>query len=520
MPQHYRFAIAFFDALRGGDLHPVWVGDTNLGYGDVGVRFYPPLAYYVVAVFRFFVTSWNAAFASAVCFWFFVGGCGVYFWAREFYSQRASVTAGLVFMVMPYHTNQVYNAGLFGEFTALAILPFCFLFVRRIVSGGGAANIAGLAISYALLILTHLPLTLIGSIGLLVYSCVLLSGRQFDMLAIGKLAGSVALAASASTFYWVRMVSELDFVKHTLPEFTSRTYDFRLNFLASVLYVPAEQYEQTSAWFTDLLFLITLAMILPALVLCFRSSKAREQSKLLPSLALVLFVVIGGTPVSAPLWEHVGALQKIQFPWRLLGLLSLAGSLMIAALVEELPQLFRTSLRPAGILAVGLIAAGTAFTFAQVMRPAAYPDRQVFEAKFESYRNDESYECWWPMWAKREAFENRERVSAPSRSVDVLTWTNQEREFSVGDGATERIRVATFYYPHWKAVSYDTPLDVEPADDGTILVSAPNAAKTVRLFFDPPAYQKIAGMISLTTWLGLIAGWIAMAVRRTVTKIA
>ena len=514
LPQHYRFMIGFYDAIGRGDLHPAWIGETNLGYGDAGVRFYPPLAYYIVAFFRHLASSWNTAIALAIWFWFFVGGVGVYSLAREWYSEKASLAAALVFMVMPYHVNQVYNAGLFAEFAGLAILPFCFLFVGRVIAKGGLVNIAGLSISYALLLLSHLPLAMIGSAGLLLYALFPLGRERWNVNAIARLFASIAIAAAASSFYWIRLVSELAFVKHTLPAFTDRTYDFRLNFLASVLYIPSEKYAETSLWFTDLLFAITLAMIVPSLLICFRPGSGCDRRKLLPVVSLIVLAVLLGTPITTPLWENVGPLQKIQFPWRLLGLLSLAGALITGAFFEEIQDLFRAHLRPVGIIAVGLIAAGVVFTLAQVIRPASYPERAAFESKFEAYRSDKSYECWWPVWANADAFDRRERVSAYGRETRIVNWTDYERELQINEGPATNIRVATFYYPFWNATSNGARLNLEPAEDGTIIISVPAHEQNVRLFFARPRYETFAAVVSLATWIVLALGLAGTFVRR------
>ena len=79
-------------------------------------------------------------------------------------------------------------------------------------------------------------------------------------------------------------------------------------------------------------------------------------------MVALLFVLFLGTPLSLFLWEHVSLLQKIQFPWRLLGLLSLLGSVIVAISFDKVREIFRSNLRPLGILAVGFILAGVVFT--------------------------------------------------------------------------------------------------------------------------------------------------------------
>ena len=47
LPEHYRFAQTFYSSLADGTLYPSWASNVNFGFGDVGVRFYPPFSYYV-----------------------------------------------------------------------------------------------------------------------------------------------------------------------------------------------------------------------------------------------------------------------------------------------------------------------------------------------------------------------------------------------------------------------------------------------------------------------------------------
>src|SRR4029079_17587291 len=99
-----------------------------------------------------------------------VGALGVYLWAREFGSSQIAMLAGILYSLAPYRLNQFFQATLLAEFAGAAVLPFAFAFSFRVCRHGGKKNIAGLAASYALLVLTHLPLAVIGPIPLGVYA--------------------------------------------------------------------------------------------------------------------------------------------------------------------------------------------------------------------------------------------------------------------------------------------------------------------------------------------------------------
>lgn len=517
LPQHYRFIHTFYSAIHSGDIYPAWPGDTNLGFGDVGIRFYPPLTYYLVVFFRTVTDSWTTALAGSICFWFFVSGVGLFFFAREWFSEKASLVAAIVFMAMPYHVNQVYNAGLLAEFAGLAILPFCFLFVRRTVTLGRPIDVVGLTVAFALLILTHLPMVIIGSIGLVPFALAHIERRRI-LPQLLRLGAPVLFALAASSFYWLRMYAELGLVMHTQPQFTDRTYDFRRNFLASILHVPSSEYAGTSLWFTDMLFAITAAMIIPAIAIFVLRRRGDERRMIYPVLVVLGVSVFVSTALSSLLWENVSVLQKVQFPWRFLGPISLAGSIVIAAGVDEIGGVFTTKLRPLGFIAVGLVLAGLAFTAAQVIRPAAYPSRTEFDMTFERFRTDKSCECWWPIFAYDRVFSNRELASIDDGSVEVLKWTSEDREFLVhaGTGAAQ-VRVATLYFPFWTATTNSRELELSWADDGAILINVPEHTTRVRMTFKRPTYEVLSRYVSLAMWsLILLAfgAWAAARIRR------
>src|SRR5262249_8844445 len=144
LPQHFQFAVTIRNSVEHGVLFPSWAADVNGGFGDAGVRFYPPLSYYVLDVFEWTFGDWFYATAATVCLMFFVGGIGVYLWCREYFSNTASVIGGIVYILVPYRVNEIYNAFTFAEFAATAVLPFCFLFVARICRRGSVYGICGL----------------------------------------------------------------------------------------------------------------------------------------------------------------------------------------------------------------------------------------------------------------------------------------------------------------------------------------------------------------------------------------
>src|SRR5690606_6890274 len=103
------------------------------GYGSVGIRFYPPLTYLVLGFIQFFTDSWYDSLWISIAFWMIASGVGTYIFARQFLNWSYSLLAAMIYLIAPYHLVQIYQAFLLAEFTASAILPFCFLFAYRLL---------------------------------------------------------------------------------------------------------------------------------------------------------------------------------------------------------------------------------------------------------------------------------------------------------------------------------------------------------------------------------------------------
>src|SRR6202171_733983 len=295
---HYRFAMAFNDSIRGGNLYPGWLGASNFGYGDPRLRFYPPGLYYLLSAARA-LTGWYSATILTFCFLSIAGGLGVYFWSRSLCSTRNAMWAGIIYTIAPYHLNQVYRASMLAEYAACSVLPFAFAFVDRVCRKGKAADIAGLSLAFALLILLNLPLTVIGSLSLVVYAVLRIKRELFwQTLMKLALAGFTALAATA--FFWSTVLAEVPWIKGSTVD-PNIYYDYHVNFLFS-----PSNLTNYGAWYTNLLGLVTIAFLLPALIFVKRSLFGKQGDKAFRAVFLLTLIsLLMATEVSRPVWAIV-----------------------------------------------------------------------------------------------------------------------------------------------------------------------------------------------------------------------
>ncbi|MGB9178849.1 MAG: 6-pyruvoyl-tetrahydropterin synthase-related protein [Pyrinomonadaceae bacterium] len=496
-PHHYRLALPFYEAVRSGVVYPGWLAESTGGYGDVSFRFYPPATYYLLALTRTLAGNWYSGSLIAFALLSMTGGLGVYTWARAFLPPKLAVWAGVFFTLMPYHVNEIYQAFMLPEYAGCAVLPFAFAFVERVCRVGRTRHIAGLAIAYAVLILTHLPLTVIGSLALLVYALLRLDKNNL-WPTLMRLTLGVMLGLAASAFYWTTLVTELSWIgannAHPDP-----WYDYHFNFLFW------KSVEGAPNWWANILAIATFIMILPALAISRRALKGRINRGVFAVILLTLVSVFMMLPVSLPVWKVVPMLKEVQFPWRWLTVTSMAGSVALAASIPYWIEKARSKYRPLALIAAGSVLITLTFTLSQPLRDAKYFTRTEFQAFLQTIPGSAALAYWLPVWASDQPRKMDHEVEAANRSCTIESWQPEERLFNVEAGAQTEARVRTFYYPHWVALADGRQLETRPAEDGALLIKLPAQAVSVKLKFEEPARTRYAAACAAFGWTLILA---------------
>ncbi|HEV2836815.1 MAG TPA: 6-pyruvoyl-tetrahydropterin synthase-related protein [Pyrinomonadaceae bacterium] len=502
LSNHFRFALPFHDALAAGNVYAGWLAESNAGYGDPSFRFYPPGLYYLLSLFKFATGDWYVATILAFTLISVIGGLGMYLWARSVLSDSQAMWVGAIYAFAPYHLNQLYQATLLAEWAASSVLPFVFAFVDRVCTHGRRRDVAGLAASYAVLVLTHVPLTVIGSVALLVYALARIHWQR-GVQTVLKLSAGAALGLCASSIYWVTTISELKWIG--LNDVAhDNSVDYRFNFLFST-FSP----DYLNVWWMNILAVMTLLLTAPVILLL-RRAKSEQQS--LRSVAvLTVFAVFMAVPLSRPVWM-LRPLQETQFPWRWLAVISMGAAILTAAAIPRLIQADENSARIKRLVIVGAMSIAVVFTLSHVVREAKFLPPADFQKTLAKVRGTSSIDYWLPVWASSTAQPMAEQVEAAGRSVSVESWTPENRRFRVAAGEAIEARVRTFYYPHWKARSAGQLLNTRPDKDGVLLISLPANAATVDLAFEEPRRSRVSAVASFAAFAFI--GVLAIPLRR------
>jgi hypothetical protein len=446
--------------------------------------------------------NWFNALWVSLLFWMFLGCAGVYFFVKEFSTAYQGLIAAIIYAVVPQHLNEIFQFFLFAEFAAWGVLPFCFWFLTRVCCGGTWSDAVMFSIAYSALILTHLPTTIIASFCFPIYVIVLMD-RETIRRTFAKLAAAILLTVSATSFRWINLVSEYDWLSHNSDKWATGYYQYSAWFFPNVLHDRGLFiYVLTSALF-DISMLMTIGLTIPALVYLFvrRTQRSTLWRILAASLASAYFAFFMLSQPSQFIWDNLPFLQKIQFPWRWLSVVSLLAVSAFALAVPKLLEMFRSRERLIAYPALALAFAIVLFDITQIIIPSDPIPNAKFITVEKKLAEEPIFEGWWPIWAKPEALETPRTVLANGRSIELVSDDGDSKSFAIGEGSATTASLPMFYYPHWKATVNDIAVDVKPDATGLLAIPVDSHRSAVKLTFQEPFYSAAAYWISILAWI-------------------
>lgn len=519
LTQHYQFAASIDRSIRSGDIYPSVAQEPNNNTGDYGLRFYPPAGYYALALGFEATGGWFSASILVFFLIYFAGGAGVYLWVKEEFPAAQALIASALFVFAPYHLNQIYNNFLYGEFAASAVIPFCFLFLHRSAKKPSIGSAAGLALAYGILILTHLPSLIFCSIAFAVYGLVILYRSGTFAKGIPLLASAITAALAATSFYWVRLLTELAWINHSKAEYFSNIYAYSNNFLLRPQNILNIRDDVLAIWLGDLMLLAMVLISIPSVIFLFRR-KEKMSSLLLGSLLAMVLALLMSSVLSKLIWDNIGFLQKIQFPWRWLGVVSVTGAAFASYGIAVASEKMKES--AGAVVTVALGAGLIVFTVTAVFitRQSFFIPRTEFSnAKIDAILTSPSRDCWWTVWAKDGFYRTPpKQARAEGRNIRTVKWSATEKEFEVSPGAETEAVIPVQFYPHWRAFDGTKKLSVSRSEKGLVAVRIPADATSLSLRFREPDKVRAAAVVSAAAFALLLFAAVFPLIRKTFRK--
>jgi hypothetical protein len=360
--------------------YPHWATTAAWNAGEPRFVFYPPLSWVLGAILTMLVPI-AACPAIFILLATLTSGLTFHRLARDFVSPNAALLAAVVYLANPYMLFNAFERSAYAELLAAAWIP---LLLRALLRP--RPNALAIAIPLALLWLTNAPAAVMGSYLLatiatlrVLHACLspLSSSRSAAQakdphidtsnqpaspvpLALTYLAGT-ALGLALPAYYLIPAAYERKYVQVAMAIIPNMR--FQDNFLFTRTADAAHNAVNHTASTLALTLLLLTATLLTLLLfkkrltllsaialhrlktLCHRTPRtplhvhigsSAAEIFLNPTLALLtLLIAFLLTPLSTPIWNHLPELAFLQFPWRLLTLLSAILALALALLLNQ-----------------------------------------------------------------------------------------------------------------------------------------------------------------------------------------
>jgi hypothetical protein len=359
--------------LRQGH-YPHWDTTAAWNAGEPRFLFYPPISWLLGAILTL-IFPINLCPTIFIAIALLASGLTFHKLASSILETRTSPNAALIastlYLANPYMLFTAFERSALAELLAAAWIPLLLLAALR-----PRPNLRGIAIPLALLWLTNAPAAVIG-----IYTLALLATfriaqalrtrnhQQAKYLTLNYLTGTF-LGLTIPAIYLVPAAYERRFIQ------TAMAIIPNLRYQDNFLFTPTSDAAHNAVNHTISTLAITLLIITTLSVLTFfvtrkkpviLSEAQRAQPKdpeelyaantasplstntpnpasLAPTLALLtLTIAFLLTPLSTPIWQHLPNLTYIQFPWRLLILLTPILALTIALLLDIIPRTLKLS---------------------------------------------------------------------------------------------------------------------------------------------------------------------------------
>ena len=545
----------FSEQLFGGDLYPRWLMNMNSGLGSPVFFYYPPVPFFLTSLLRPFLASdpqgWHQVGVS-MSMALVASGIAAYFWLKDISDDIAALVGAVLYMAMPYHLAEIYVRGSLAELWAFVWIPLILFCTNKVVAGRKLAGV-GLAVSYALLIMTHLPTTLIFSVVPVGYAW-FTANKESRMKAAAIVSAALLMGIGLSAVYLLPalLTQQNVFIDRMMTGY----FNYHNWFL----------FSKWSIWKEDKLIYLLLAVDMIGIAGCSFFISETRLSDRHRTLSRFWFAVAAAsvfmmTELSKPIWSIISPLRKIQFPWRFNVPLSISAAALLALALFSLRTAPLASGKSLKMIALTLMVVWIpAMTFeAWRMFPQTSPDPTTSNAKNKQIEVSRDAPEYRPRWNESmgqldwnasvdidnwDALLAREfdsvlqriavhdlpapgmRLSQGSGRATITARKPGEIDLHVETPTGVLLEVPQFYYPYWTARLSEekTSLAISPTrPDGLLSFSVPPGNHDVVLRLERSRAELAGYLVSLAAAavalaLALYFGYFAATLRQPVKE--
>jgi hypothetical protein len=552
-PHSVFFLVEFDQTLRDGYLWPRWAADFAFGYGYPLFNLYSPLAFYAAEMLHWlgftFVGAIKAMYALATI----GGGLSMYGFLARMLGRPAGVLGAVVYMLAPFHLLEVYVRSAYPEFVALALFPLVLWAFTELTTRPDARRVGLAGLSYGALALTHHASFFTFTPFLMGYVLFLLVWRRPRQEhagpsqnagttgAVRLRTGLIILAAAGlglalAAVYLLPMLLEMRYVK--MEQWTASSYDYRQHFVyLGQLLSPEWGYGYSGPGLADgmsfqlgaaALVLVIFGGWLAVAHLPARPAEGETGGApplpagwLVFCLAALAVTVWLMSPAAEAVWQVLPIASLVQFPWRLLGIATLAVALVAGAAarvgtphLQGIPSVNQDErpLIPAEVYALCLVVVLGSHAYALPQYTAVEPWREspLAVVRWDQFSPvDRVAMVTYTDEQPADGPLTEQYVAGGPLSAGAIVDGDGVLETVRRGGASSEVRVRaeepvtvqfyTYDHPGWRVTVDGQPVPHRHAPPhGLITVDVPAGEHVLTLRMGSTAPRTIGGLVSLT----------------------
>ena len=336
---HLKWSKHFADQLWQGDFYPRWLMNMNSGLGGPSFFFYAPIPYYFTGLFKPLfphdTSGWYQLLSSSLLA-LIASGVTAYVWLKSLTNQNSAFTASILYMALPYHlTVDFYWRFAFAEYWTFVWLPLIFYFSKKLINN--VYSIIGFALSYALLIMTHLPTLIIFSPVIISY-ILLMAGKGERKKVLIRMAVALLLGIGLSAIYWLPAMLTQEYI--SMSSIMTGKYFYENLFLFSG---PSYDHEKIFWRYLEVITLLMGGIAYCAFLIIRRSPLEAPKIESRYWIFVAVIALFMTLPLSEPVWDILPVLQRVQFSWRFNTVLTVSTTALLALASSYLNPVFEVT---------------------------------------------------------------------------------------------------------------------------------------------------------------------------------
>ncbi|MGA1409909.1 MAG: hypothetical protein ACO37W_09260 [Prochlorotrichaceae cyanobacterium] len=337
-----------------GQLYPRWLEYSNFGFGNATFVFYPPLS--LVATLPFAILNWSvsASLVGSMTIALGIFAIGFYGYAHCFFKRSTSLLLTIGSLFNPYFLIDIYQRGAIAEVWGIVWIPWILWSTHQVMGHPAPQSqaitpqaqnsiqsktlkcwlhIVILAVSYSLLMLSHLPtLLLFTSLWLILPWCL---QREQKLQGILDSYLGFVLALGLSSFYLLPAVLDQSLVQlqnlHPDPDYYPQNRLLVTGLRRLLPKVSTHWFDQTIVPYALTIGIIAIVGFVAWFLEQERGKQTRFSKNNSPCLGITAqgevlwwcltlgLTIVMVTDLGEPIYA-LPVLAKIQFSWRWLSL--------------------------------------------------------------------------------------------------------------------------------------------------------------------------------------------------------